>query len=343
MRLHKNSLKLAGLYLSIIMFITIFFSLSVFQQSLRELERGILSPDIIARDNTPGEKLGTLLPQERQALRQTANIKLDEAKSSVRNRLIVTNLVILLGAGFLSYYLAVRTLRPIEEANESQSRFTADASHELRTPITAMQSEIEVALMNPDLTSEEAKKILESNLEELSKLTALTAGLLKLAQSKYGTSITTKTNVSKLLVQAINQVKLSASDKKIEIKQNIAKDLEVYGDESGLTEALAIVLDNAIKYSPKKSIINANAFLDGKKVTIEIIDRGMGIDKKDQKYIFDRFYRADTARSKTNNQQGYGIGLSIAKRIVEAHKGSIGVKSQPDKGSTFSIFLPANF
>lgn len=340
MTFHRSSLRLASLYLGIIMFISIFFSLNVYQQSTQELERGIRGPDIVLQggSNGVGPRF-TIQPQARQALRQDAAIRLEAAKDNVRNRLVFTNILILVGAGILSYYLASRTLRPIEEAHEAQSRFTADASHELRTPIAAMQSEIEVALMDPKLTLAQSKKLLRSNLEELAKLTALTSGLLKLAQNEEGTLETTEVDTETVIKQAVDSVKAAAKDKQVAIKTHIAEKIILQADQESITDMFVTILDNAIKYSPEKSKVTITAAADRKKAVVHIQDNGIGMNEEEAEHIFERFYRADSARSKQQGN-GYGIGLSIAKQIVDAHEGSISVQSQPNKGSTFTITLP---
>lgn len=322
------------------MFISIFFSVNVYQQSTDELERGITGPDIVLQggNNGIGPRF-TIQPKARQALRQDAAIRLHDAKENVRNRLVFTNILILVGAGILSYYLASRTLRPIEEAHEAQSRFTADASHELRTPIAAMQSEIEVALMDPKLTLGESKKLLRSNLEELAKLTALTSGLLKLAQNEYGALELSEVDLKEAIKQAVDRVQSNAREKKITIKMHVADQVALEADPDSIVDMFVTIIDNAVKYSSEKSEVTITAAADRRNAVVHIQDRGIGMKPGEAEHIFERFYRADSARSKQETS-GYGIGLSIAKQIIDAHDGTIAVQSKPNKGSTFTITLP---
>lgn len=337
--LHKAATKLALLYLAIIMGISFFFSVNLYQLSMQELDRGLRRP-------AKGSLLDSLsdqqisLPFSLQQLLAQQERQYHLAKSHIINRLVIINVLILVGGGFLSYYLAMRTLKPIEEANEAQSRFTADASHELRTPIAAMQSEIEVALMNPKLTLDEAKDRLRSNLEELARLTELSEGLLRLAQLDNNDLGKEPVSIAALAQKALDRTLPLAEKNNILITNAVTGNASVIGDEASLTEVLVILLDNAIKYSPERSEVTLTADKQQKQIILRVKDHGIGIKATELPHIFDRFYRADTARSKQKSH-GYGIGLAIAKNIIEAHGGKITAQSKPGAGSTFSVTLPA--
>lgn len=328
-------MKLAGLYLAIIMLISLFFSVSIYQLSTNELSRGLRGPVPTLERG----QMGGLLPEFREALRQDRELAYSEAKNRVFQRLVFINAIILVAAGFLSYYLALRTLRPIEKVNESLERFTADASHELRTPISAMQSEIEVALLDPKLKLSETKEILKSNLEELARLTTLSDGLLKLAREGSNNLPRKMVELDKLIKNSTKSLEPAAKKKSITIIVSKPKKLSIVANESSLSEALNIILDNAIKYSPEKSEINIGLSRSQKVVTISVKDQGVGIKAEELPHIFDRFYRSDYSRTKSE-AHGYGIGLAIANNIVQMHKGTIQVMSKPGAGSTFSIVLP---
>jgi signal transduction histidine kinase len=332
---HKGSIRLAILYLAIIFAISLFFSATIYQLSIQELDRGLRGPR-----NGLERRLG---PEYTQNIRNEILIEREtvyqEAKERVFNRLVITNLIILFIGGFLSYYLALRTLKPIEEAHEAQSRFTADASHELRTPITAIVTENEVALSDPSLTLKEAKKQLSSNIEELHKLTQLSDSLMRLAGLENSSLHKEMIEGELIINKAIDRLKSSANAKNITIKTIIKNKVIINGDEQSLIELLTILLDNAIKYSPDKSIISIELQLFKGKVMIKVSDNGIGINASDVPHLFERFYRADSSRTKQSTS-GYGLGLAIANNIVTKHSGSIKVKSTPNKGSTFTILLP---
>ncbi len=257
------------------------------------------------------------------------------------NRRLLTNLAIfnacvLVGGGGLSYLLARRTLRPIEEAMESQSRFSSDAAHELRTPLAVMQSEIEVGLRETKPTVRSQRQLLESNLDEVHRMQSLTDRLLLLANHQDIEMAPTDTEAA--AVEALNRVITPALAKHISI-DNTVPSLTAKAHRESLIDVLVILLDNAIKYSPENSTITIDGEIKDKTVLLSVRDHGIGMRESDIKYIFDRFYRADTSRSKIN-VEGYGLGLSIAKRLMELQGGQITVKSMPGHGSTFTLRLP---
>lgn len=335
MTYHKNSLRLAGLYLVVIMAISFFFSVCLYNVSLGEINSGLKrvgQPNMMQGIPGYGKDLRNRLEEQRE-------LQFELARDNVLQSLIIINVLILVGAGFLSYYLAYRTLKPIEEAHEAMARFTSDASHELRTPIAAMQTETEVSLMDPKLTLEEAKFQLSSNLEELSKLTTLTEVLLGLAQYDNSQLGKTPVKIDSVIQAALEGINPFAEQKNI--KLNIPEKIEeqVLGDETLLTEALFIVLDNAVKYSEDDKLITLEVTKSNNEVQLSVIDQGRGISSTELPHVFERFYRADAARSK-QDIVGYGLGLSLAQRIIGLHNGSIKVTSKIGEGSTFTIILP---
>lgn len=330
------ALKMAGLYLSILMLISVFFSLNVYQISVQEFDRGLRRPpgSSIQRAGQTGPNQDLLRQLESERSEQYR-----DAKNRILNRLLVTNLLIFFGGGFLSYYLSKRTLAPIEEAHEAQNRFTADASHELRTPLAAMQSEIEVALMNPRLRLNTARDVLKSNLEELTKLTILSEGLLSLARFQNGKLDVSPIDLHGPIQGSIDTVTGLAKKKNITIKNDISKKIVVLADGIMLKEAFVTILDNAVKYSAEKTEIDISSSIEGKTAVVKIKDQGIGIDASDLPHIFSRFYQSEMSRNKSFGS-GFGIGLAIAKNIVDLHSGDISVTSERGKGSVFTIRLP---
>lgn len=328
----KASLRLTAVYLLIIMSISLIFSVGLYQLASNEIEQGIRRPNsfaqIIRRNNLDG--LQDFLIGQDQAI--------SEAKRDIKISLTFINLFILITGGLLSYYLARRSLVPIERAHESQSRFTSDASHELRTPIAAMRLENEIALTDPKLTVKQAKDQLESNIEELDKLTSLTVGLLQLARLENDPLTKAEFDLKQIIEDAIDRNKKDIAKKKQTVDLKL-KSTKITTNYEALTGAIATLINNASKYSSENSDISVKVKDNKTSYLISVADKGIGIDQLEQEKIFDRFYRSDLSRTK-NDVSGYGIGLSIAKKSIEALGGNITVTSTPTKGSTFSVLVP---
>lgn len=333
------TIRLTAWYLVIIMLISLLFSVVLYQALSAELDRGYRRQSDVLR--TPLQPS----PQpffDRARFESLRREQLQTTKRHIEQNVLFINLAIfLLGAG-ASYLLARRTLRPIQETLDAQSRFTADASHELRTPLAAMRAEIEVALRGQRLTGDGARALLGSNLEEIGKLEALSAALLKLADYQNGIPEAAKKpiRVRELLAEAEKKVAGLAKRHQVTISAATGN-LRVIGDRASLVELFVILLDNAIKYSSEGTAVKIKGVEEGHMVRVTVADQGIGIKASDIPHLFSRFYRADTSRSK-RNVPGFGLGLSLAERIVETHKGKISVTSTPNQGSTFTVMLPGN-
>lgn len=327
-------LRLTLWYLAIIMLISILFSITLYGVLTNELGRGLRRQALFYRGlpiirNLDGDS----------GIEQIQN-QITESSRRVELNLVYFNIIILVLAGGASYFLAQRTLKPIKEALDSQSRFTADASHELRTPLTAMKTEIEVALREKSLPITEAKTVLTSTLEEIGKLEDLSNALLVLSSVQNGTSKKGFEEISldKVVAEAVAAIQSFAKAKKIKITTEV-EPVKLEADTAGLVSLTKILLDNAIKYSRVESEVKVLGQPTDGQVLLAISDQGIGIKEDELPHIFERFYRADTSRS-SQNVAGYGLGLAIAKKIVDNHHGKIEVESTPDKGSTFNVHLP---
>lgn len=326
--------RLAISYLAIIMLMSVSFSVVFYNTSAHEVGRHVDLPPSITQDFSEDTTRPNRDPELDAFFRQRAA----EVRHALLMRLIAINLLVLAGASFMSYYLARRTLRPIEANMEAQTQFVSDASHELRTPLTALQTINEVALRKSKISSTDANNIFQQNVEEVIKLRQLTDSLLNLAKNDSKQLTTKPTDLSNIVSDALNIVLESALAKDIAIEDNVPK-LSVLADESNLAQAVVTILDNAIKYSPPKSTVYISAVQQGTYALLSIRDEGVGIKAVYLPHIFDRFYRVDDSRNKVQNE-GFGIGLSLAKKIIEQHNGKIFVKSTPAKGSTFTLKIP---
>lgn len=263
-----------------------------------------------------------------------------ETKKRILVILAMTDGAVLLLSGGLAYILAGRTLKPIKEMVEDQNQFISDASHEFRTPLTSLKSSFEVYLREKNPSLSEAKSIMVESLSEVDKMQNLSDALLQLAQYQKPNGHTNFESVSikELINEVVRKIKPIAVKREITIIQEV-KDVEVVGNKDSLIELFVILVDNALKYSPSKSSVLIKAEKKGSMVTVSVRDKGVGIEEKDIPHIFDRFYRSDSARSKLK-ATGYGLGLSIAKKIVNLHHGRIYVESKQNKGSVFIVQLP---
>jgi signal transduction histidine kinase len=325
------ALKLTVWYLGFIMLLSLTFSLFVYRISVSELERGLRRPAV-------GGPM--LFFDDLQSYDEFRLERLHQGEVNIRGNLFVFNLIIFAVGGGVSYFFARRTIRPIEDALEAQTRFTADASHELRTPLAVMQTEIEVGLRDKRLTLTEAKKILLSNLEEVTRVRRLVDGLLRLARNGGGLESAKRLDLAMVAESALQNVQKQASAKNMQVQLELSSTM-VRGDKENLVELATILLDNAVKYSAKGANIWLKTYIDGKNAVLMVADEGEGIKASQLEHIFERFYRADTSRSK-QKVEGFGIGLSIAKQIAEAHSGTVEAHSKLGEGSTFLVKLASS-
>lgn len=265
---------------------------------------------------------------------------IENSKNHLKLILVIINACIFGSSAIAGYFLAGRTLKPIQIMVNEQNRFITDASHELRTPLTSLKTEIEVNLRDKKLTLKDAKNILKSNLEEVNNLQMLSDNLIKLTQYEGGISDIqfNQLPLISIIEESIRKVSPLADAKNIKIITKTDRSF-VYGNKQLLVELFIIFLDNAIKYSHLNSMISVSSYKKDGHTLVKISDEGVGIDPKDLPNIFDRFYRTDKSRSKSDTP-GYGLGLSIAKQIIEKHHGAVSVKSIPGTGTTFHISLP---
>ncbi len=226
----------------------------------------------------------------------------------------------------------------IEEGYKSQQQFVSDASHELRTPIAVMKGYINML----DRWGKNDKAILEESISaiknETDNMQDLIEKLLFIARSDKQTLVFTKEdfNISEILFEIEKETIMI--DNKHEFEFRFLHDAHVYADKNRVKQAIRILLENAIKFTPEDGKISVYGFLAEEYYAIKIKDSGIGINKKDLSKIFDRLYRAEESRNRQIG--GHGLGLSIAKIIILGHKGKIKVKSNIGEGAEFTILLP---
>ncbi len=228
----------------------------------------------------------------------------------------------------------------IENAFLRVTQFTADASHELRTPISLIRTEAEIALRK-SRTEEEYRDALFHILTEAERTSSMVEKLLSLARADSGREALEirPIDLREMVMRAAGEWRTVARLRTLEFTDTVTGgNLLVAGDKTALQQLLNILLDNAVKYTPVPGRVSLSLEDRGDKAVLKVIDSGIGVAPEDQTRIFERFYRADKARSRELG--GAGLGLAIALWIVQQHSGSIAVESTPGKGSVFEVQLP---
>ncbi|MBP2664944.1 MAG: sasA 10 [Firmicutes bacterium] len=249
----------------------------------------------------------------------------------------VIGMIIIIIAG---YYLARRSMIPIQSSWEKQQQFVADASHELRTPLAVVKSNAELILRHPDHTVEEESIRVTNIIREVRRMTKLVSSLLTLARSD-ANQIEIKlglVSANEVIENIAEQFIPLAEMEGLTLQVELSEQLELMADKERLHQLLVILLDNAIKYTPPPGQLLITGAKQGSNLVITVEDSGQGIPTEDLPRVFDRFYRGDKARSREKG--GTGLGLSIAKWIVQQHGGKIGVDNKASGGARFSIVLP---
>ncbi len=265
------------------------------------------------------------------------------AQDSARNRTVYG---ILLGVFYLTLAIGVvytgRTLYREARLSRLKTDFVSLVSHELRTPLTSIRLFIETLEMGRVTDMKQQQEVLAMLSKETTRLSAMIEGVLDWARIEsgrktYDVKVVPVNDVAQAALEAFKTQRLGS---KMSLDVQLGDNLpEVEVDRDAIAGALLNLLQNAWKYSGEDKQIRMTVTPEAKGVRIDVQDNGMGIPRSERKKIFERFYRVDNLATRTT--EGTGLGLSIAQRIVQAHGGRIGVESEPGKGSTFSVFLPA--
>ncbi|QKF66243.1 two-component system sensor histidine kinase [Arcobacter venerupis] len=228
-------------------------------------------------------------------------------------------------------------LERLESSFERISQFSSDASHELKTPLTIIKGEMEIALRK-DRSLEEYKQTLNTSLEEVIVIEQTINDLLFLAKNEkdlISNDMQTLTYFDEIIDESINEVKNFAKLHQIKIKFNLIDTIEIRGYSNLLKIAIKNILKNAIQFSHENSEILVKSYKKDELFNISIQDFGIGIEKKEQNKIFEKFYRTDKSRNK--NSGGTGLGMSIVKKIIDIHKADVTIKSKENFGTTIIL------
>jgi signal transduction histidine kinase len=211
----------------------------------------------------------------------------------------------------------------------------ADASHELRTPLTTIRGNLGLLQRRPAIADEDERAVLSDMVDETDRLIRLTRDLLVLARSDAGRTLRHEpVPIAPLVDDVCRQAKLLGTQRTIECED--APAVSVLGDQDAIKQVLLILLDNALKFTPEGGTIAIGAAQTDRLGAIRLRDTGPGIAPETLPHIFERFYRSDESRTGS----GAGLGLAIAKELIEAQHGQLAVESEIGKGSTFTMTLP---
>lgn len=244
-----------------------------------------------------------------------------------------------LGAFYLmSRYLAEKAVQPIEKAWLQQKAFIADASHELRTPLTVIRTNLDVVMCSPEETVEEQEEWLTNIREETDAMKELVESLFFLAQADAHQQRLecSAFDCRDMIASAVRAYTPMAEEKGITLTADLGGENIICGDDGKLRRVLRVLVENAIRHTEAGGVISVKLTDDGKTCCLTVTDTGEGIAPDALGHLFERFYQADSSRHKG----GAGLGLAIAKWIVEAHGGTIGADSILGQGATFTVRLP---
>jgi len=235
-----------------------------------------------------------------------------------------------------------RMVARLEESFSTLRRFTADASHELKTPLMVLRANLERALTHPG-TPAEAAGALDEALDELNQMAELVDNLLTLARADEGKATLARepTDLRELMEEAVETAGILGEGASVQVRTEIPEQPVLLPvDRSRIRQLLLNLITNAIKYTPAGGKLSLGLVDQGGTVALMVGDTGIGIASGDLPHIFDRFWRADVSRDRSGARPGTGLGLAITKWIAEAHGGSIAVQSRVGRGTVFTVTLP---
>lgn len=253
---------------------------------------------------------------------------------------LVVAAVMLVFIFLISRFFANKAINPVREAFDKQKQFISDASHELKTPLTVISTNVDVLLSNEDSSISSQSKWLQYIKSEVERMTKLTNDLLYLAQLDYSDAkmIYSDFNLSETVENVILTMEAIIFENNISFEYEVEPNLIIHGNREQIKQVVMILLDNGVKYVNSNGRVSLILGKSGNSALISVTNTGEGIPEEQICKIFDRFYRTDKSRARKSG--GYGLGLAIAKSIAEQHSGKIFAKSIVNESTTFNIELP---
>lgn len=325
-------------------------NVNVAEETVSELVNRIVEKDLVIHAPTGDKQYGLLLSEELAYtyMKNDAGVRIAIADISrnvneTRNMALTLLLLAVLGLGaflLVSIYLATWALRPVEKAWKQQEQFVADASHELRTPLTVILANVGILLSHKKDRIEDQLRWVENTHAEATRMKKLVDDLLFLAKSDEAQETITPmpVNMSDLLWNSVLPFESVAFENGVTLESDIQPDLHTLGNEGQLRQLAIILIDNACKYAGPDGVVDLLLKAEHDQLRLVINNTGALIPEEHLKHIFERFYRSESSRAREYG--GYGLGLAIAKTIVDHHKGTIHAESREGHGTTFMLTLP---
>jgi two-component system OmpR family sensor kinase len=309
--------RLAIRYLVLFVVVLIAFSLVFFV-----VLAAVLQPDFDIGPEVPNEEV--------------ARIAYTRAIERIALALVLAVVAVVAVVGLAGYYLADRTLRPIQEAHDRQRRFVADASHEMRGPIAAIQGTAESGLL-PAADEASRRRALETILDASGRLGRLTTDLLVLARTEQGILdvAADPTDLSVVVAEEVERFQAGITERRLMVDVALAPDLVVQADPTEVARIVGNLLDNALRHGGEP--IRVRTYASDGRAIVEVADRGPGIAVADAGRVFEPFYRV---RSDASAPAGSGLGLAIAADLARRYGGRLTVESSPGSGARFRLELP---
>jgi signal transduction histidine kinase len=286
--------------------------------------------------------LGVTLPTGQKVVLQLGRSVADSqsALDSLRNMLILLGVFTLVVATIGGFFLAQRALRPTRQAFARQQTFIADASHELRTPLTILKADAEVLLRSRERFDSDDAELLEDIVVEADRLTGLATNLLELARLDANQLYIEQEvfDLADVTGEVVHRLKNLADTKEISLHLESSDKVLILADSQLFEQVVLILLDNAVKYTPKGGSVTASVGVLNDQPFLRVKDTGIGISPEHLPNLGKRFYRVDKARARETG--GSGLGLSLAFSIVKAHAGNLVLTSQVNEGTTATLTLP---
>lgn len=323
-------------------------ALSLDENTVEEAMDDIRSHLSLDEDNTETGKINTLnLFYQLRKYENGYSVALasgnyvDRALASLVSSLGIAELAAFLALSGLVIVLSGWVLKPVEDAWAQQRQFVADASHELKTPLSVIRANNSLIMANPDASVASQMQWIESNETEANLMQDLVNDMLFLAQSENNRNevVRSRVDMTDLVQSSFLQFESVAFERGVFLDEQIAPDIHVEGEPKSLLRLVGTLIDNAIKYADDGGQVNVRLWKQGSSCSLRVRNTGSPISAEDLPHLFDRFYRSDKARTREETG-GFGLGLAIAKNIVDEHKGTISVASTEADGTAFTVTLP---